>query len=111
MPNVDLKISNELLAKLADGPERGGLVLLDGTIVELTNTAADPNEGFQPASTELVAYIDNAAATWHTHPGETANLSVEDWETFILWPNLQHLIIGTDGVRQYGVKNGAVINA
>lgn len=50
-------------------------------------------------------------ASWHTHPGGTANLSVEDWETFVQWPEQLHVIVGSDGIRWYAVKGSAVTNA
>jgi proteasome lid subunit RPN8/RPN11 len=100
----------DLLSFLQPGRERGGVVLEDGTIVELTNHYPE-DDGFSPDPAELLPHLDRLAATWHTHPGATANPSVEDAETFVLWPDLTHYIVGTDGVRAFRVKHGAVINA
>lgn len=39
-----------------------------------------------------------------------ANLSGEDYQAFINWPQLLHHIIGNDGVRTYEVRrNGAIV--
>lgn len=93
-------------------PERGGFVLEDGTLLEFPNNSPEPNEGASlEIGVEQLPLLDYAIATWHTHPGATANLSVGDAETFTQWPNMLHAIVGTNGVRWYGVKNGAVINA
>jgi proteasome lid subunit RPN8/RPN11 len=93
-----------------DGPETGGVILNDGSIVEIPSIHPEPNTGYQPDPVVLLALIDQLAGTWHTHPGATSNLSVEDAETFVNWPDLTHAIIGTDGVRWYRAKGSAVIN-
>lgn len=100
-----------LLPLLTEGPERGGWILRDGTIVEVANASPTPNDGFAMSVDDAIAHCDEAAATFHTHPGQTANLSKEDWETFIQWPGHTHIIVGTDGVRYYNVKGAAVVNA
>jgi len=119
MSDVDLKNSKplndallETLGTDPNSPERGGFVLDDGTLLELPNRSDTPTEGAMlDIPDDQLHLITRAVATWHTHPGTTANLSVGDHETFVSWPALKHAIVGTDGVRWYGVKNGAVINA
>ena len=118
MSDVDWKNSKPLNALLLeklgepDTPERGGFVMKDGSLMELENRSTTPNEGaildMQP---DQLALLSDAVATWHTHPGATSNLSVGDNDTFTSWPALLHVIVGTDGPRWYGVKNGAVVNA
>lgn len=49
--------------------------------------------------------------TFHTHPNGSSNLSYEDYESFISYPNLVHYIIGEDGVRSYKVLDGRLVNA
>lgn len=108
------KLQTELLATLGepDAAERGGWILDDGTIVELQNVFEDPKEGCVIDPTvEQLDLLPRVVATWHTHPGANANLSAGDAETFCAWSNLHHAIVGTDGVRWYAVKNGAVVNA
>jgi len=106
---------NDLLPKLdpSDTFERGGLILKDGTVIEIDNDHVEEerDKAYVPDYAQLLPHIDNAIGTWHTHPGETSNLSAGDWETFVNWPDFFHVIIGTDGARKYIVKNGAVINA
>lgn len=105
------ELTSDLLARHGPGNERGGIILSDGTVVELQNLMSEPTEGcvFDPA--ELLPYEDRMAATWHTHPTSTAALSGMDWDSFLGWPDLLHAIIGTDGVRWYAVKGMAVLNA
>lgn len=112
-----MKNSKKLVASLkkklkADGPERGGLILKDKSLMEMENVAQDPSSGFVPNVTlDHLDVLENCVGTWHTHPGQSANLSTEDWEAFSQWPNHVHAIVGTDGVRFYVVEKGAVLNA
>lgn len=78
-------------------------------MIELTNLAANTLDTFAAEWAETT-HPDLVAATWHTHPNGSANLSVADWKTFVSYPGMEHIVIGTDGVRFYGVHNGAVIN-
>jgi proteasome lid subunit RPN8/RPN11 len=102
-------LNDNLLNYLTPGPERGGIVLADGTAIELENISSD-EDGYQVDPCELLPWIEAMVGTWHSHPNQTANLSVEDQETFLLWPDLTHYIVGDDGVRAYRVKNNLVIN-
>lgn len=104
-------LTEELSSRVDPDQERGGFVLRDGTVVELANTAEDPKNNFRPADTELLEVIDlDIAAMWHTHPEGTANLSVEDWNAFLSWPEIQFIIAAPGEVRFYGVKGRAVVN-
>lgn len=106
------KLDGQLRRKLKPGPERGGVVLPGGRLLEFPNVSPEPGAGFQPQlTTETVLSLNDAVGTWHTHPDASANLSVEDSQTFQQWPDLLHAVIGTDGIRWYAVKNGAVVNA
>jgi hypothetical protein len=103
-------LESDLLSKLTpDGPERGGVIIAEG-LVEITNICGD-EDGYAPDPDELVLYIDQMIGTFHTHPGQTANLSVEDFNTYLQFPGMRHAIVGTDGVRWYEAKGGAVVNA
>ena len=109
---VDLKsLDALLLEKFEPGPERGGVILNDGTVVELVNICDSPDEGFTPDVDELIQHISEMRSTWHTHPNASANLSAEDWTTFVQWPEQTHAIVGNDGVRWYAVRGAAVVNA
>ena len=95
---------------LLDSPkERVGLLLSDGTSVELQNICDNPEEGFEVSGLELLSHISDAVATWHTHPGERSNLSHGDHHTFLNYPDLLHHIVGTDGVATYAVQMGKVV--
>lgn len=83
----------------------------DGSIVELKNVHEDAKNYFLPDYDELLAVIDGpVVAMWHTHTHESANLSSEDWQTFLTWPQLEYAIIAKDEVRFYGVKGRGVVN-
>lgn len=90
--------------------ERVGLILNDGRVIELKNVAADPAKTFSVSPADMMQYEDEAIASWHTHPVTEADLSTEDYQAFLNWPDLLHLILGTDGLRGYVVARGTVLN-
>lgn len=90
------------------GPERIGFILEDGTIVETENVCPEPEKGFKYRPEDLIKYGDRAIASWHTHPGQHANLSLADHEGFQNYPKWKHYIVGKDGVRCYVVKQWVV---
>lgn len=94
-----------------EGPERVGVILKTGEVLELKNHASDPMSASTISLVDLLTYEDAAAATWHTHPGGGANLSADDYDAFVNWPSLRHFIVGSDGVREYFVEKRRVINA
>lgn len=109
-------MNDKLLEYYSDeGPERVGIILWDGSgfdpeVIELRNISENPEQGFLLADKDLLLLDDpDVVGTWHTHPGVTGNLSVNDMEAFLAWPRLSHHIVGNDGVANYVVENGAVI--
>lgn len=94
-----------------DGSERVGFVLHDGTAVEVDNVSDEPHQGFVVSTEDLLKYELSARATWHTHPGSSSNLSVEDSVAFKSWPQLEHYVIGSDGIRHFKVDGGVVVVA
>ena len=105
---------NTLLAEFysSEGPERVGFILEDGSIVEVENVANDPVKGFDVCAEDLMVFAERAVASWHTHPGVKANLSNEDYSAFLGWSNLEHYVIGNDGIHQYVVtSDGQVTEA
>jgi proteasome lid subunit RPN8/RPN11 len=101
-----------LQAKYSDtGPERCGFVLNDGTVVEVENICNEPNDGFMFRAEDIIKHENTAASTWHTHPGDEANLSSDDYLAFLNWPKLSHIVIGASGPREFVVINGAIIEA
>lgn len=92
-----------------EGPERVGLILRDGTIVELENVATNPEEAFDVRPEDLIRYEDEMVATWHTHPGASPNLSLDDHMAINNWPMLEHYIIGQGSTRRYTVRNGSIV--
>lgn len=105
----------ETILKSGETAERCGLLLKDGTIVEITNVAADPEQGYEMDAAEALPHIKSGAieATWHTHPQTDPTLSEDDRVGFLMWPDLEHAIIGIrDGdvkVMRYRVEHGLVL--
>lgn len=105
----------ETLLKNDDTVERCGLILKDGSIVEIDNIAEDPTNSYEMNPEQLLPYIeaDTVASTWHTHPSSDPVLSGADREGFLAWPDLGHCIIGRrDGgvaVARYRVEDGFVL--
>lgn len=97
------------LLKPDDEHERVGFVLQSGEIVEVENICHDPRGGFEVRGEDLMKYMGEAIATWHTHPGQDCNLSPNDWYGFKNYPNLRHYIIGTDGVAEYYVNDAGMV--
>ena len=89
--------------------EKCGLILLDGTIIEVENVHPEPERGFKIPAAKLAEYDDDLYGTWHTHPRDTANLSEEDYKGFSQWADLRHFIIGIDGVRCFELEAGLVV--
>ena len=101
----------QLLDLYEGDEERCGFVLKSGDIVEVINICENPKEGFAVAGADLVRFTPIAQATWHTHPGSDSNLSANDWHSFLNWPELEHYIIGNDGITKFVVQNGEVLVA
>lgn len=93
----------------AEGPERVGFILSSGEVVEVENVSDDPENAFKVSLEDIIAHEANATGTWHTHPGETSNLSVSDYKSFLNWPTLDHYIVGADGIACYRVMDGDLI--
>ncbi len=91
------------------GPERVGFILDSGEIVEVENVSVTSEEGFEVSAENLIRFEAGAVATWHTHPGESSNLSLDDYLGFLNWPDLRHYIVGSDGTKAFVVKGKTVI--
>lgn len=100
---------NRFFKKIYDDEiEHVGFILANGDIVEVLNTLEDKSGGFDVGAADIKKYAD-AIASWHTHPQATSNLSSQDYENFLVWSNMEHYIIGTDGVTKYVVRDGDVL--
>lgn len=79
--------------------------------VECKNTSINPEQGFE-MSFEDMDLLDTPTTigTFHTHPGQSANLSYEDYESFMSYPSLVHYIVGENGVKSYKVIEGKLVN-
>lgn len=102
--------SLEKKLKKNDTQERCGLILKDGSVIELDNIAVDKENGYQISPADIVKYEDTMVGSWHTHPGHDSNLSEKDYVGFLMWPDLTHYIVGIDGVAKYTIKDGIILN-
>lgn len=95
------------------GEERVGLVLASGEVIELVNISTEPLTSFMLSPDDLLKHVilGKAQATWHTHPGGGNNLSTHDYQAFLNYPEMKHLIAGHDGVRIYEVENGRILQS
>jgi proteasome lid subunit RPN8/RPN11 len=89
--------------------ERIGLILKDDSVVELRNVSPQPDQFFDYSPEEFSKLIEDAKATWHTHPSGQCNLSIEDRIFFLSWPKLLHYIVGGNDIWCYRVLNGMVV--
>ena len=99
-----------------DDQERCGLILDHIDYVEVSNVAAEPKEGFEMDPVEALELLSTGevTGTWHTHPSSPPVLSGDDYECFLSWPGLVHVILGFDekgefAVSRYCVKDGVVV--
>lgn len=102
-------LNDRLLKFYNEDVERVGFILPRNKIVEVENVSDHPQKGFDVKDEDILKYGDKAIATWHTHPNADNNLSTLDMENFLCWNNLEHYIIGNNGVRKYVVKDGDVL--
>ena len=109
--SISNKTQVDLLSKFEGDNERVGFIMPNDKIVEVQNVCSEPEDGFDVSPEDLLLYLDDAVATWHTHPKTTSNLSVRDFETFLFHPHLRHYIVGTDGISEYYVEDGEVLVA
>lgn len=93
------------------GNERVGFILKSGEVVEVHNDSSSPIEGFSVSAESLLQYDGQVAATWHTHPGVSANLSAADYESFMNYPEWDHYIAGIDGIRRYFLEGGCLLQS
>ena len=91
--------------------EMCGFILDKRRCVQLKNVHPEPTEGFEIDPEDTLRYLDRIKGIWHTHPNEPAVLSGHDKLCMEMWPDIPHYIIGSDGIRKYVVKDGAVVNA
>lgn len=90
-----------------DGPERCGVILDDGSILELDNLHPMPTQGFRMPAEALNS--SNVVATWHTHPTTGPNLSVDDYRAFTAFPRLRHYVVAASEIWCYGMACGILL--
>ncbi len=99
-PNSLLEFWNPLV-------ERCGVILADDSIIEIPNTHSEPSDNFSFSKEQFEKY-PNCVATWHTHPSGEANLSVNDYNTFLKNPKFFNYIVGNGIVWGFYVRDNRV---
>ena len=89
--------------------ERCGFILKSGAVKEVKNISLNPRRSFEFPEDELQAHVEETLAFWHSHPKGNANLSVEDYLSFLNYPKHLHVIFCYDKYAVYGVRNNLVI--
>lgn len=86
--------------------ERCGVILTDGSILQLPNTSPTPALTFELS----LEGLPDISATWHTHPTTGGNLSTPDYLLFLQHPKLWHYIVGgPNDVRAYYIEDSRVM--
>lgn len=91
--------------------ERCGFVVLEEDehiIVEVPNRSSNPKDSFVISPESIAEYENRTVATWHTHCDDYANLSISDYDAFLMFPQWKHLILSQHMIVQYGVREGHV---
>lgn len=103
----------ETLLQPGETAERCGLILSNGDVIEIANVAPDPTLSYEMDSASVLKWLEDTVGTWHTHPDTDPNLSDEDHDGFMAWPDLTHSIIGRRGgevvVVTYKVEDGVLV--
>lgn len=108
-------LTNKLLTSLKmlysdNGPERGGYIDKENNFIEVENIFDSPNSAFLFSYEDEDRLSENGTATVHTHPNASSNLSKDDYDTFLNWWSLYHLIVGKDGITCYKIsESGSVV--
>lgn len=92
------------------GIEKGGYIA-DGIIYECENESSNPIDFFKMKVSDLEEMEKKETeCTFHTHVNGSMNLTMDDYQAFIDWGHLKHIIVGKDGVKCYAVnENGNVV--
>lgn len=90
-----------------NGPERCGVILTDGSILELDNIHPDPNNGFAMDPTLLDT--TGVVASWHTHPTTGPNLSIADFKAFKSYPHLLHYVVAETEIWCFGISGDILL--
>lgn len=89
--------------------ERVGLVLFDGSVIELKNQSPSPEINFMVDPDEFKGFKEYVVGMWHTHPKNNVNLSPLDYEAFRSLPNWTHFIVTQTRVRSFIIRNNKVM--
>jgi proteasome lid subunit RPN8/RPN11 len=79
-------------------------------MLKLNNVSKNPEIEFEFSESDLALLDeDSVIATFHTHPGRDANLSLADYMVFKNYPRLKHYICGKNGCKCYLTQGGVLI--
>ena len=90
--------------------ERCGFILKDGTLVEVPNIHQEPSNFFTIDSEEIKKHLDQIECFWHSHLDDNLNLSLDDYLSFLAYPDQRHRIYNSkDEYAEYYVRRNFVL--
>ncbi|URG13841.1 hypothetical protein [Acinetobacter phage vB_AbaS_TCUP2199] len=90
--------------------ERCGFILKDGTQIEVPNIHKEPSNFFAMDPAEIEKYKDQIAYFWHSHVDDNINLSLDDYLSFLAYPDHRHRIYNSrDEYAEYYVRRDFVL--
>lgn len=98
----------ELLKYWNKNVEVCGVILDRENVVVCENRSTTPHDTFQISPETLESLASTPTHFWHTHPSNCVNLSMDDYNAFLKFPDQIHLIVGKDRVAEYYVIAGVV---
>ena len=110
-----MQLNKEVIEKLEDvfkssEEEVGGYITDKNEVIKCKNTHPNKENNFMFSCEDLDKLEDESTiATFHTHPKKSANLSKEDYNSFLNWEKLLHFIIGQDKINCYKVSERGTI--
>lgn len=89
--------------------ERCGFILKNNTVIECENISDTPQLTFKIADSDIEKYAENIYCFWHSHPSDDVNLSLKDYQLFLLYPEHKHRIYGSKVFAEYYVRRNFVM--
>lgn len=93
-----IKLRNIMKQCISDENERCGVILNNGTWIELENNALDKKTTWLIEADDIMKYYHEIKAVWHTHPGKEGKPTPSkfDIESVDVNKNLYHIIISSE---------------
>lgn len=90
--------------------ERCGVILTNGASVEFKNNHPEPSKHFLITEEDIDSVgLSNIACFWHSHPSNDVNLSLDDYQMFLKYPDHIHRIYSAFDSADYYVRRNLVM--